>query len=326
MELPVLQTKHIIVGILVKIKSKCLYCLFFRAKKQIERLTVNEEIRYNALTGVIQIIADHVGFNASNNISHPLRLCPSYIGTKRDRFLQKFFQVNDTYKPEKQNLKSQTSILWNMVQKKIKRKHPEEQLKLALASATSANIIEYDLLNQKNGFNIRNLKTIINSAEKKWDNLSIKLLPSLISEITEANSILYLTDNVGEVIFDALVIDLLIQQDKKVIVAGKSEPILNDATVIDLQDLWVELRTNDSPEIISIGTNSVGLLIDEISDEFRKILSKSDLIIAKGMGHFETLPEYEWNQSVWCLFRTKCEPVAIEAKSEIDLNCIRKIS
>ncbi len=287
---------------------------------------MNEEIRYNALTGVIQIIADHVGFNASNEISHPLRLCPSYIGTKRDRFLQKFFQINDTYEQEKVNLKSQTSILWNMVQKKIKRMNPEEQLKLALATATSANIIEYDLLSQKNEFNIRDLEIIIDSAEKQWDNLSIELLPSLISEITEANSILYLTDNVGEVVFDALVIDLLIQQDKKIIVAGKSKPILNDATVVDLQELWVKLRTDNLPKIISIGTNSVGLLIDEISDEFQEIIIKSDLIIAKGMGHFETLPEYDWNQSVWCLFRSKCQPVAMEAKSVLGKNCIRKIS
>jgi uncharacterized protein with ATP-grasp and redox domains len=55
-------------------------------------------------------------------------------------------------------------------------------------------------------------------------------------------------------------------------------------------------------------------------------MRESDLIIAKGMGHFETLPEYDWNQSVWCLFRAKCEPVAIEAKSQLSKNCIRKIS
>ncbi len=300
--------------------------MFFRARKQVERLTADEELRYKALTGVIQIIADHVSSNASKKIPHPLRLCPSYIGTKRDRFLQNFFQIDDTYEQEKVNLKAQTSILWSMIQKKTRQDDAEEKLKLALAIATAANIIEYDLLSQKNEFNLENLETIINSAEKQWDNLSIKLLPSLISEITEAKSILYLTDNVGEAIFDAQVIDIIIHQDKKITVAGKSKPILNDATVVDLQDLWLELRTEKSPKIISIGTNSVGLLIDEISDEFREIMRKSDLIIAKGMGHFETLPEYDWNQSVWCLFRSKCEPVAIEAKSVLGKNCIRKIS
>lgn len=310
----------------MKIKSECLYCLFFRAKKQIERLTADEELHYKALTGVIQIIADHVCSNSSDEISHPLRLCPSYIGTKRDRFLQNFFQIDDTYEQEKENLKAQTSILWSMIQKKTRLEDPEKKLKLALAIATAANIIEYDLLSQKKVFNLENLEFIINSAAKQWDKSSIELLPSLISEITEANSILYLTDNVGEAIFDAHVIEILIHQDKKVTVAGKSKPILNDATVVDLQDLWLELKTEESPKITSIGTNSVGLLIDEISDEFREIMRSSDLIIAKGMGYFETLPEYGWNQSVWCLFRSKCEPVAIEAKSVLNRNCIRKIS
>ena len=216
--------------------------------------------------------------------------------------------------------------MWNLIQKKTNLNDPKAKLELALAMATTANIIEYDLLSQKDEFNLENLEKIINCAEAQWDTISLKLLPELIIEIAKAESILYLTDNVGEVIFDAQVIDLLLHLDKKVTVAGKSKPILNDATIADLQDLWGELKTVTSPNLRSIGTNSVGLLLDEISTEFREIMRKSDLIIAKGMGHFETLPEYDWNQSVWCLFRSKCNPVAFEANSQLGKNCIRKIS
>jgi uncharacterized protein with ATP-grasp and redox domains len=310
----------------LKIKSECLYCLFFRAKKQVERITTNEELRYQALANIIQIIADHVNSNSLEDISHPLRLCPSYIGTKRDRFLQNFFQIDDTYKQEKENLKSQTARLWRIIQEKTRLDDPEEKLKLALAIATAANIIEYDLLSQKKAFTLESLKIMMNSAEKEWDRLSIKLLPSLISEISKAKSILYLTDNFGEAIFDAQVISILMDQNKKITVAGKKTPILNDATVKDLQYIWQELKTEKFPKIISIGTNSVGLLMDETSNEFREIMRESDLILAKGMGHFETLPEYDWNQSIWCLFRSKCEPVTSEAKSILGKNCIRKIS
>ncbi|MFX1518099.1 MAG: ARMT1-like domain-containing protein, partial [Promethearchaeota archaeon] len=223
-----------------------------------------------------------------------------------------------------ENLKAQTKQLWNLIHKKTSMNELEKKLKLALAIATTANIIEYDLLSQNNNFNLKNIEKIIDNAE--WDTLSIELLPSLISEILEAKTILYLTDNAGEVIFDAYVIDILLQLNLKITVAGKSKPILNDATLVDLQDLWTELNTEKSPNILSIGTNSVGLLLDEISDEFQEILRKSDLIIAKGMGHFETLPEYDWNQSVWCLFHSKCEPVASEANSLVGKNCIRKIA
>ena len=309
-------------------KSDCLYCLVFRAQKQIERLTADEELRFKALAGVINIISNHVSSNASEKIPHPLRLCPSYIGTKRDRFLQNFFHVEDTYRQEKAHLKAQASKIWRMIQvKTIFLKDPEKQLRLALAIATAANIIEYDLLGQKNGFTLeKNLETILNSAETEWDTLSNELLPRFISEITEAANILYLTDNVGEATFDVNVVDILLSQNKDVIVAGKSKPILNDATAMYLRELWKELRLENSPKIVSIGTNSVGLLLDEISTEFREIIEKSDLIIAKGMGHFETLSEYDWNQSVWCLFRSKCEPVAMEANSILEKNCIRKIA
>lgn len=291
-------------------------------------MTIDEELRFKALVGVIQIISAHVSSNASENIPHPLRLCPSYIGTKRDRFLQSFFQIDDTYKQEKAHLKSQTNRLWHLIQNEVNSlDSPEKQFELALALATAANIIEYDLLSQGNEFNLEeNLRNIFDSTEKEWDPLSVELLPKLFSEIAEADTILYLTDNTGEAIFDIKIIDILLQQGKKVTIAGKSKPILNDATVSDLQDFWRELNLNFRPEIISIGTNSVGLLLDEVSDEFRESIRRTDLIIAKGMGHFETLPEYDWDQSVWCLFRSKCEPVVIEAKSVLGKNCIRKIS
>ncbi len=311
----------------MKIKSDCLYCLYYRAKKQVERLTTDEELRFNALVGVIQIISEHVNSNASERILHPLRLCPSYIGTKRDRFLQNYFQVDDTYKQEKAHLKAQTNKLWHMIQRKVNSiNNPKKQFELALALATAANIIEYDLLGQENEFNLEeNLQNVFDSAEKDWDTFSIELLPIFFSEIAGASTILYLTDNAGEAIFDFKVIDILLEQGKKVTVAGKSKPILNDATLSDLRDFWWELDLATRPEIISIGTNSVGLLLDEVSDEFRETIRRTDLIIAKGMGHYETLPEYDWDQSVWCLFRSKCEPVAKEANSFIGKTCIRKV-
>lgn len=307
-------------------KSDCLYCLIFRAKKQVDRLTKDEELRFKALAGVIEIISNHVSLKASENITHPLRLCPSYIGTKRDRFLQSFFNVNDTYSKEKTHSKAQAMKLWSTFNDKIKSRNGfSKQVQLAMAIATTANIIEFDLLNQHKDFQ-QNLEGVFDTVEKDWDKFSIELLPVLISEISKAKMILYLTDNTGEAIFDTMVVDLLLHQNKQVTVAGKSSPILNDATVADLNEIWQNLKVDVYPTIVSIGTNSVGLLLDEVSKEFKEIIQKTDLIIAKGMGHFETLPEYEWNQSVWCLFRSKCLPVVEEANSSFGKNCLRKIA
>ncbi|MFX0120683.1 MAG: DUF89 domain-containing protein [Candidatus Hodarchaeota archaeon] len=309
-------------------RFECLYCLFHRAERQIERLTTNEELRFRALAGVIRIIANHVDPSGSENISHPLRLCPSYIGTKRDRFLQTFFQVVDIYKKEKSETKAQTLYLWRMIQNEMKSlSNLQKQLNKALALATAANIIEYDLLTQKREPNInQKIEFVFNFAEKEWDDLSYELIPNFLSNIKSANKILYLTDNIGETVFDAKVIDILLHLGKDIIIAGKSKPILNDATYLDLRELWDKINCKNDLKIISIGTNSVGLLLDEVSDEFQEAMSKCDLIIAKGMGHFETLPEYDWNQAVWCLFRTKCNPVAMEANSILGKNCIRKIA
>ena len=50
--------------------------------------------------------------------------------------------------------------------------------------------------------------------------------------------ILYLTDNAGEVFFDVFVIRELIKMGKEVIVSPKSAPIINDATIEDLNMLY----------------------------------------------------------------------------------------
>lgn len=311
----------------MRIKAECLYCLFIRAKKQVERLTSDEEIQFKALTGVMRIISDNVNLTAYESPVHPLQLCPAYIGSKRDRFLQSMLQINDTYAEEKRFSKALTIKVLPKVRERLKNLNFEQKLELALALATTANLIEFDLLSQLNESKLtQNLQEFFATAETEWDDSSKDLIPVLISEIDEAKAILYLTDNVGEDTFDAVVIDILLQQGKQVSIAGKSKPILNDATVLDLQELWLELKNMKRPRIVSTGSNSVGLFLEEISNEFREIIEKSDLILAKGMGHFETLPEYEWKQSVWCLFHSKCEPIAKEANTVLGKNCIRKIS
>ena len=47
-----------------------------------------------------------------------------------------------------------------------------------------------------------------------------------------------MTDNAGEVFFDVFVIRELIKMGKEVIVSPKSAPIINDATIEDLNMLY----------------------------------------------------------------------------------------
>ena len=76
----------------------------------------------------------------------------------------------------------------------------------------------------------------------------------------------------------------------KVIYVVKGAPVINDATLED-----VELSNMDklADEILTTGTDAVGLLKKEVSSEFLKVYDEAKLVFAKGMGYAETLTEYK---------------------------------
>jgi uncharacterized protein with ATP-grasp and redox domains len=46
------------------------------------------------------------------------------------------------------------------------------------------------------------------------------------------------------------------------------------------------------------------------SSEFKEALNSADLIVAKGMGYYESLPENKLKVPFFCCLKAKCGPVA----------------
>jgi uncharacterized protein with ATP-grasp and redox domains len=117
--------------------------------------------------------------------------------------------------------------------------------------------------------------------------------------------IIYLTDNAGEAVFDLFVIDKLEEMGKHVVIGSKSEPVLNDVTAAEMKGMTTR-------DVLPTGP-VVGTSLDEITPEAKALLlDKSWLIIAKGMGNFETISEYQdiLKGRLIYILRAKCEPVA----------------
>jgi uncharacterized protein with ATP-grasp and redox domains len=119
--------------------------------------------------------------------------------------------------------------------------------------------------------------------------------------------IFYLLDNAGEVVIDKFVIDAFEDMRKDVKVSPKSSPVINDVTAEELDGLGF-----DSEKIVSSGA-FVGVSLKEAPKEFIDLLFDPDyLIIAKGMGNYETLSEFEdkLKGRLIYIFRAKCLSVA----------------
>jgi len=128
----------------------------------------------------------------------------------------------------------------------------------------------------------------------------------LEKSLHKARSILYLADNSGEALFDIPLVSLLNEYADTTYVV-KGSPIQNDITLAELQryDLIKEFK-----HIITTGTDTPGVIMELASDEFLKAYDAADVILAKGMGYWETQSELPAEGKVFHLLKAKCQPVA----------------
>jgi hypothetical protein len=127
-------------------------------------------------------------------------------------------------------------------------------------------------------------------------------------ELTKkARTVLYLTDNAGEIVFDTLLVEQLKNMGLTVTVAVKGVPVINDATLEDAEASGI---SKVADRVITTGTDSVGLALKEVSAEFISAYDSVDIVFAKGMGYAETLTECKLKKPHFLLFRAKCTPVA----------------
>ncbi len=139
--------------------------------------------------------------------------------------------------------------------------------------------------------------------------------------IEDAKRILYLADNAGEVPFDLPLVHWL-GEFAPVTYAVKESAVQDDITISDLEKYGL---TGDLPRVISTGTDTPGVMMDIASDEFRGEFQAADLVLAKGMGYWETLSELPAEGKVFHLLKAKCRPVAASLGVSLDgyVACLR---
>ncbi|MCB2188772.1 MAG: DUF89 family protein [Deltaproteobacteria bacterium] len=124
--------------------------------------------------------------------------------------------------------------------------------------------------------------------------------------------VVILADNAGEQAFDRLLAGHLLARGCRVSYVVKSRPVQNDLT---LADLLAAGEDHGLGEIRESGTGQVGLDPAGAPPELGERLAGADLVIAKGMGHYETLapgvnPHALALAPTLFLFLAKCRPVA----------------
>ncbi len=129
--------------------------------------------------------------------------------------------------------------------------------------------------------------------------------PAFVSAIRAATHILYLCDNAGEIVFDRLLIETLVDLGKTVTAAVKGTPVINDATVDDADAAGLAGFCS----VIDNDNDGIGTLLEACSPRFLEAYRSADVIISKGQANFETLTG-TGDERIFFLFKVKCAVVA----------------
>lgn len=277
----------------MKVEAECAACIINRAAAEAIKATTNPALRFRTMTELLRLL---------NREFKPTAV-PADLGTKRDRLIKRVTGNNDPYEREKRMSNQKALKLLPYAKKLVGEGYmQQDRFKKACLCAIVANAIEFDIPDHK--FNFNSLKKGLRDAGK---DLAIDDTNKIYELAKKANTILYLTDNAGEIVFDTLLVEQLKNMGLTVIVAVKGGPIINDAT---LEDVEVSGMNKISDKIITTGTDAVGLALNEFSQEFLECYNNVDIVFAKGTGYAETLTEYKLKKPHALLFKAKCNPVA----------------
>ncbi|MGB9589853.1 MAG: damage-control phosphatase ARMT1 family protein, partial [Candidatus Hydrothermia bacterium] len=171
----------------------------------------------------------------------------------------------------------------------------ENPTKFSLLLATVGNIIDlgaapdYDLM--------ATLERVMTGGFARDD------YPVLADRLRSAKSLMLIADNAGEIVFDLFFLHLAPVLRK--IICVRETPFLNDAMVSDLEGL----PYLDGVEVITTGSDTLGVNLEDSSDEFKRLFRETDVIIAKGQANLESLMD-KASREVFFASMIKCDPLA----------------
>ncbi|SHH21017.1 damage-control phosphatase ARMT1 family protein [Thermosipho atlanticus] len=289
----------------MKSVSKCLTCHVEQAQRILEKFVHNEEEKWVILEKVLEDLSK-VRYGLK-----PIDIA-EYIYEK----LEKYLKTDDIYFFEKMRSNEIALKLYDTF--KLKINDALDPLYEASKLAVAGNLVDFGALPGS-------IDSLISKVTEYWNEpFSINDFEDFKTSLSQANNLLYLVDNAGEIVFDKLFIDIIksIYPNLHVAVAVKGKPIINDATFRDA----LQIGLDKLAQIIDTGLKTAGISITKATDEFRKAFYEYDLVIAKGQGNFEGLSE-ENRDNLFFALVSKCDVlskfIGVEKGSKIFMNSKR---
>lgn len=251
--------------------------------------TDDEEVQREVLDEVMDILTD-------------LKLeskKPPEIGKYVHRAVKEITDTQDPYREIKEEQNEEALKIYPKLEEKVKS--ADDRFLTAVKIAIAGNVIDLGP-----GHAI-DLEADIEEVLSK--ELTIDHFDEFKKNIERSETIFYLGDNAGEIVFDKILLREL--EGKEIFYFVKGAPKINDAMAIDAKKAGID----EYAKVDVVGNGRPGTGPERDSPEFIERMQEADMVISKGMGNYEALSEVPAN--IFFLLKAKCPVIADDLGVEV---------
>jgi len=280
------------------IDEACVTCIINQSIKVADAINASDELE-NSLVSTITSMSREFSFTKT----------PPEIAADVYEKMAFIAQKEDLY-DEVKRLSTEKALSF-VSPLKLKLQESSDRLLTATKIAVAGNVIdlaaavEFDLEEE--------LERVFETAFAHDDFIKLQ------TELTKAETVLIIGDNVGEHIFDFMFIQTLKELYPNAIYSYmvRGNPIINDVTMKEAKEAGFDKLCN----LVDSGVNTPGFAYSRANIESQKLFESADLVISKGMGNYECMSESH-RKNICFLLKVKCEVVASSLNATVgDIIC-----
>lgn len=275
------------------IQQECLGCIAAQSRRVCEAIHADDILSKQIVEYVETALQD-----ADFTLSPPVIAAPLY------EQMAVFANTDDLYSLQKREATLRATSYIPFLEKTIRQSN--DPFIATLKTAVVGNVID---LAAEVSFDLHEAITSVFQLPFHHDDTE-----KLRVQLSQAKSVLYIGDNAGEHIFDAIAIQSLqnLYPNLQITYMVRGNPIINDVTMGEA----LEANMDKICIVMNSGVPTPGFVYELASAEAKNLFDTTDLIIAKGMGNYECMTPKR-RENICFLLKVKCSVVAASLNQEI---------
>ncbi|MFW5932993.1 MAG: damage-control phosphatase ARMT1 family protein [Candidatus Hadarchaeota archaeon] len=278
----------------MKVQQECIPCQLENAIHQASLAMDDDEEQFEALLSYLDFIVSNFSRERT----------PAYYGYVLNRIIGEEASVQDLYYELKKKSNETAQMLLGIAKEFVSgASGRRDRLRRALKVSAAANSMEFGVSGHE--FDSEYFKSEFK--DLLHEDFVIDDSDVLASKVLSSGDVFFLADNAGEIVLDKILLNEIKEFGGDIYVGLKTRPVQEDVTVEEAKELGI----SEYGELVPTG-GKIGIFPEDIPDRAAELLQNSELIVAKGMGNYETISEFEekFEGRLFYILRAKCIPVA----------------